>query len=214
METQMKGSWAQLLWRTWDELKGLPLDTTPDARTCTKAFTYTPPESVRVVIIGERPYTEHGVADGMAFSAGLNKPPPSLRNIYKEIRDSGAGNIPTILRCGQGNLKPWATQGVLLLNASLTTEFNSDWTTLTDEVVIKLNDFAGPIVFMLWGHVAKAKGKLITSPRHKVLTAALPSRSAAHRGFFGCNHFNKANEVLAAAGKQPVDWGKIGDSVA
>lgn len=217
----MKTPWTSLL---FEGLTVLDVDdilgaehTVPAGQTF-RAFFCTKPQDVKVVIVGQDPYHTEGLADGLAFSCGNGKPAPSLRNIYKEIRDSGAAKIPSILKVGQGDLTGWAEQGVLLLNSALTTEVGKPgahrkrWTKFTDFVMMRLNEFYGPIVFMLWGNDAKQKGRLITNPRHVKLEAAHPSPLSAHKGFFGCDHFNKANEVLKAAGKGQIDWGKIGET--
>lgn len=215
---RIKGSWSHLLFKELFKVGAFDSsDTSPAIGCWFRAFFETPPEIVKVVIVGQDPYSDSNIADGLAFSCGDQKPQPSLRNIFKEIRDSEAAYIPSILKCGQGDLTGWARQGVLLLNASLTTEEGKSgahrhvWEGFTDAVMTKLNELYGPIVFLLWGNDAKQKGRLITNPRHTVLTAAHPSPLSAHKGFFGCDHFNKANEVLKKAGKHPIDWAAIGE---
>ena len=208
----MNPSWTYLVWPYLDKVGTIPDEAIPSSDTWFKALSLTPPENTKVVIVGEKPYSS-GIADGMAFSCGQYKPAHSLRNIYREINTSGAGKIPHIVRVGQGNLEGWAKQGVLLLNSSLTVKEQKAWKPFTDGVLERLNEFSGCIVFMLWGATAKRKSKIITNPRHKVLQAALPSRSSAHRGFFGCNHFNLANEALKNAGKSVVDWANIGEEL-
>lgn len=173
------------------------------------AFEKTPYSKVRVVIIGQDPYHEPGQAMGMSFSVpdGIQVP-PSLVNIKKEIESE----FGTKLGPG-GDLTPWALQGVLLLNATLTVrrgEANSHsglgWQKFTDAVISCINNKNEPVVFMLWGGFARNKKKLITNPGHEILEAPHPSPLSAHRGFFGCGHFIKCNEYFTANGKEPIDW--------
>ncbi len=164
---------------------------------------------VKIVILGQDPYHGEGQAHGMAFSVKPGvKIPPSLRNIYKELNQTMDFEIPD-----HGHLIKWAQEGVLMLNTVLTvregkpgSHKNKGWEKFTDAVIKKLNDRKSPIVFILWGAPAKKKIELITSPWHKVLTAAHPSPLSAYNGFFGCNHFNKANEYLKEWGKEPIDF--------
>ena len=136
------------------------------------------------------------------------EPPPSLLNIYREIEDDVGGSRPP-----NGNLQTWAEQGVLLLNAVLTVERGraaahqgQGWERFTDRVVDELNREAEGLVFMLWGSYAQRKGAAIDTRRHLVLKAPHPSPLSAHRGFFGCRHFSKANDWLAARGRRPIAW--------
>ncbi|MBN1370754.1 MAG: uracil-DNA glycosylase [Anaerolineaceae bacterium] len=170
---------------------------------------YTPYENVRVMIIGQDPYHEPGQAHGLAFSVqpGVT-PPPSLVNIYKELRDDIGFRIPN-----HGYLVPWAERGVLLLNAVLTVrahQANSHqgkgWETFTDTVIKAVNQKDTPVVFLLWGAYAQRKAEFITNPRHTVLKAPHPSPLSASRGFFGCRHFSKANAALSTAGLPTIDW--------
>lgn len=173
------------------------------------ALKLTPYNEVKVVIIGHDPY--HGInqAHGLCFSVqdGV-KLPPSLQNIYKEIEAT------TGVKCKQsGNLTRWATQGVLLLNTVMTvregmagSHRGKGWERFTDYIISLLNEREKPIVFILWGNDAKKKMSLITNPRHYVLTAAHPSPLSAFNGFFGCNHFNKCNEILIKNGETPINW--------
>jgi len=172
-----------------------------------KAASY---EDVKVVIIGQDPYHEPGQAHGMAFSVkpGIEVP-PSLRNIYKELRD----DIPGFTIPDTGYLQSWAKQGVLLLNAVLTVrahQANSHkgkgWEIFTDRVIELVNEKETPVVFMLWGANARAKKSLITNPVHFVLEAPHPSPLSAYNGFFGCKHFSKCNELLEKVGQKPVIW--------
>ncbi len=173
------------------------------------AFTYTPLEQVRVVILGQDPYHGPKQAHGMCFSVlpGI-KPPPSLVNIYKELK-SDLGVEPV----SHGCLIPWAKQGVLLLNAVLTVEQGKPgshqgkgWEHFTDQVVALLNSSAKPLIFVLWGSHAQNKGAHIDETKHLVLRAAHPSPFSAHRGFLGCKHFSKINKALIAWGQQPIAW--------
>ncbi|KFN49871.1 uracil-DNA glycosylase [Arenimonas composti] len=172
------------------------------------ALDATPFDEVKVVILGQDPYHGPGQAHGLCFSVAPGLPvPPSLQNIYKEIQ-ADLGIPPP----DHGCLLPWARRGVLLLNAVLTVEDGQPgahqgkgWEGFTDAVVEALDREREGLVFMLWGSYAQAKGKLLRG-RHCVLRAPHPSPLSAHRGFFGCGHFGKANRWLAGAGLAPVDW--------
>jgi uracil-DNA glycosylase len=174
------------------------------------AFNQTPFSRVKVVILGQDPYHNPEQAHGLSFSVpnGI-KPPPSLMNIYKEIqRDTG---IP--MPAEYGNLTKWAEQGVLLLNAILTVRANEPashskigWMNFTDAVMKKISDEKKGVVFLLWGKFAQEKQLLIDETRHFVLKAAHPSPFSADKGFFGCKHFSKTNEILAGQGLEPIDW--------
>lgn len=181
----------------------------PDKKNIFAALKYTPYENVKVVILGQDPYHGLGEAHGMAFSVcpGI-KIPPSLQNIYKELHEELGCYIPN-----NGYLMKWARQGVLLLNSVLTVQKDLPashrgigWETFTDKIIEEVNKKDEPVVFMLWGNFAKSKASLITNPKHLVLTCAHPSPFSARYGFFGCNHFKKANEFLKENGKQPIDW--------
>jgi uracil-DNA glycosylase len=173
------------------------------------ALRYTAYEQVRVMIIGQDPYHQEGQAHGLAFSVqpGI-APPPSLVNIFKELRDDIQFRIPN-----HGHLVPWAEQGVLLLNAVLTVrahQANSHqgkgWEIFTDTVIRAVNLKTSRVVFLLWGSYAQRKAELIDSNRHLILKAPHPSPLSASRGFFGCRHFSKANAALKSAGLPEVDW--------
>ncbi len=173
------------------------------------AFQLTPLSKVKVVILGQDPYHGHNQAHGLAFSVkpGVKKP-PSLRNIYKEIE-----NDLHISMSESGTLTKWAEQGVFLLNTVLTVRESEPgshngkgWEIFTDNVITSLNDSEQPIVFMLWGKQAQGKEKYITNPDHLVLKAAHPSPLSAHRGFFGCRHFSKANHFLRSHNIDTIDW--------
>jgi len=166
-------------------------------------------DRVKVVILGQDPYHGPGQAHGLCFSVpdGV-APPPSLLNIYKEIEADLGRGLPAT-----GNLQAWAEQGVLLLNAVLTVERGragahqgKGWERFTDRVVSELNKSCEGLVFMLWGSYAMKKGAVIDRDRHLVLSAPHPSPLSAHRGFFGCRHFSKANAWLEKHGQQPIDW--------
>lgn len=212
---RIEGKWSVLLNSALDTVGPINWKAALPKEGIFRAFIETPPDAVKVVILGQDPYHTPGLADGLAFSCGNKKPAPSLRNIFREITISKAGTIPTILHAGQGDLTSWARQGVLLLNSSLTTEEGKPgahkhlWKDFTDEVIKFLNEFCGTTVFMLWGNDAKQKGRLITNPRHVVLTAAHPSPLSCNRGFFGCNHFNKANESLRKANRGEIIWDRL-----
>lgn len=173
------------------------------------AFGQTPFDKVKVVLLGQDPYHGPGQAMGLSFSVpdGI-KPPPSLVNIYKELNKNIGMPIPKT-----GDLTPWAQQGVLLLNASLTVragEPNSHakigWHIFTDAVISKISDEKRGVVFLLWGSFAQQKQVLIDETKHHVLKAAHPSPFSVDKGFFGCKHFSKTNELLARDGVEPIDW--------
>ncbi len=172
------------------------------------AFNKTPLDQVKVVIFGQDPYHGAGQAHGLCFSVpeGI-KPPRSLVNIFKELNSDMGIPVPS-----HGNLEPWAKQGVLLLNATLTVKEkqplshqNMGWETFTDEVIKILCKQRKGLIFLLWGRNAQAKAELITS-KHTVLKAAHPSPFSASNGFFGCRHFSKTNELLKKQGLEPIDW--------
>ncbi|MCF8284773.1 MAG: uracil-DNA glycosylase [Sphingobacteriales bacterium] len=166
-------------------------------------------EEIKVVIIGQDPYHGTGQANGLAFSVNVGqKIPPSLRNIYKELKDDVGFEIPT-----HGDLTAWAKQGVLLLNSVMTVEEgkpgshqHKGWETFTDAVINKLSGENNGIVFLLWGNYAKSKMELIDASKHKIFTAAHPSPLSAYQGFFHCKHFSKTNEYLLQQGKKPISW--------
>ena len=173
------------------------------------AFTQTPFNKVKVVILGQDPYHGPGQAHGLSFSVpeGI-KPPPSLVNIYKEMKNDLGLDIPT-----SGNLTKWAENGVLLLNAFLTVRANEPashskigWGDFTDAVIKKISDNKENVVFLLWGRFAQDKQYLIDATKHHILQAAHPSPFSADKGFFGCRHFSRTNEILSKAGIEPVDW--------
>ncbi len=173
------------------------------------AFDYTPFSKVKVVILGQDPYHGDRQAHGLCFSVpdGIALP-PSLLNIYKELATDLTVSVPK-----SGNLEKWAKQGVLLLNATLTVRANQagshqrhGWENFTDEVIRQLSARHSGLVFILWGSYAQAKEALIDTSKHFVLKAVHPSPLSVYRGFFGCCHFSKTNELLVKAGKEQVDW--------
>jgi len=174
------------------------------------AFRLTPFGTVRVVILGQDPYHNEGQAHGLSFSVPDGLPlPPSLRNIYTEL----AADIPGFAFPKSGNLSPWARQGVLLLNATLTVRAHQPashqgrgWETFTDEIIRQLSEKREALVFILWGGSAQKKSMLIDHQKHLVLTAAHPSPLSARRGFFGCRHFSRTNAYLLSKGKQQIEW--------
>lgn len=164
---------------------------------------------VKVVIIGQDPYHGPGQANGLCFSVheGI-RVPPSLLNIFKEIRNDLNKPIPS-----SGNLEHWARQGVLLLNATLTVKAgspgshqNKGWENFTDAVIKKISEGKEGVVFLLWGAYAQKKGEIIDRNKHLVLLSAHPSPFSADRGFFGCKHFSKANLYLKSKGKDEINW--------
>ena len=181
----------------------------PDMYDIFNALKWTAYKDTKVVILGQDPYHEVNQAHGLAFSVkvGVNIP-PSLLNMYKELHNELGLYIPN-----NGYLEKWARQGVMLLNSSLTvreglanSHRNKGWEIFTSSIIERLNERDDPVIFLLWGNNAKEKNALITNQKHYVLTAAHPSPLSASRGFFGCGHFKKTNELLVQMGKQPIDW--------
>ena len=174
-----------------------------------RAFDLSPFDQTKVVILGQDPYHEPGQAHGLCFSVDKGVPfPPSLQNIYKEIRD----DIGTVVS-SQGGLSDWARQGVLLLNATLTVRAhqagshqNKGWERFTDAVIHRLAEQREHLVFILWGAYAQRKGAFIDKNRHLVLQSPHPSPLSAHRGFFGNRHFSTANRYLQEHGIEPIIW--------
>lgn len=185
----------------------------PDIFNALNATTF---EDVKVVILGQDPYHGPGQAHGLCFSVKPGVPaPPSLVNIFKEIHDDVGEPVPA-----HGCLTSWARQGVLLLNSVLTvrkaqagSHQGKGWEAFTDAVIQALNEQRNGLAFMLWGAYAQKKGALISRDRHLCLKAPHPSPLAAHRGFFGCKHFSKANQYLASQGTPMIDWGLPQDPV-
>lgn len=181
----------------------------PPAKLIFNAFNRCPFNEVKVVIVGQDPYHEPGQAHGLCFSVTEGVPlPPSLQNIYKEIEQDLRKQIPR-----SGNLDRWATQGVLLLNATLTVQAHragshqrKGWEEFTDAVIHHLATQREHLVFILWGAYAQRKGETIDANRHLILKSAHPSPLSAHRGFFGNRHFSRTNDYLKAHGIPPINW--------
>lgn len=176
------------------------------------ALKYTSYENTRVVILGQDPYHEEGQAHGLSFSVKRGvKVPPSLVNIYKELKNDLGVDTPS-----HGDLSSWAMQGVLLLNATLTvrqgmanSHQNIGWSIFTDQVIKILNESKNPTVFILWGGNARSKKKYITNPHHLIIESAHPSPLSAYNGFFGSRPFSRANEFLEKCGRGSIDWNSI-----
>ncbi len=219
-DIRLETSWKQALTKAFEEpsfqdvtafVKNAYLTKTvyPPPAQIFHAMDACPFDKVRVVILGQDPYHGHGQAHGLSFSVpdGV-PPPPSLQNIFKEIRDDLGVPIPT-----SGNLDRWAHQGVLLLNATLTVEAGQagshqgkGWESFTDAIIKTLSDKREHLVFMLWGRYAQQKASLIDASRHLILQAPHPSPFSAHSGFFGCKHFSKANEYLKRNDLETIKW--------
>ena len=173
------------------------------------ALKYTAYEDVKVLLLGQDPYHGEGQAHGLCFSVqkGVKKP-PSLKNMFKEL-----ANDLNIQEPSHGCLTDWAKQGVLLLNTVLTvregepnSHKNLGWTIFTDRIISLLNEREEPVIFVLWGKNAIDKLPLITNSQHYVLTAPHPSPLSASRGYFGCKHYSKINEILSSIGKEAIEW--------
>ena len=181
----------------------------PAKKQILNAFKYCEFNNLKIVIIGQDPYHGANEAHGLAFSVPSGvKVPPSLKNIYKELHTDLQLPIPT-----SGNLQTWAQQGVLLLNASLTVVADNPnshagigWHTFTNAIIQQISLHKTDIIFMLWGKFAQQKIGLIDASKHHILQAPHPSPFSAHKGFFGCKHFSKANQLLVLQNKIPIDW--------
>ncbi|WP_202183086.1 uracil-DNA glycosylase [Chitinophaga solisilvae] len=221
MNVQMEESWKDVLKDEFNKTyfseivmhlkheKALGKTIYPAGNLIFNAFDKTPFDKVKVVILGQDPYHGPGQAHGLSFSVpdGI-KPPPSLVNIYKEMKTDLGLEIPA-----SGNLTKWAEHGVLLLNAFLTVRASEPashskigWENFTDAVIRKISDQKQNVVFLLWGRFAQDKQILIDATRHHILKAAHPSPFSADKGFFGCKHFSRTNELLQKAGIEAVDW--------
>lgn len=221
MDVKINESWKQVLHKEFDkpyfkELveflhneKRIGKSIYPPGSLIFNAFELTPFDKVKVVILGQDPYHGAGQAEGLSFSVpeGVT-PPPSLKNIYKEI-NSDLG-IDTANR--SGSLKKWSSQGVFLLNAVLTvrasepaSHSNKGWETFTDAVIKSISDNKTGVVFLLWGNYARSKRGLIDSSKHFILEAPHPS-PLARGAFFGCRHFSKTNQILKEENKAPIEW--------
>ena len=181
----------------------------PDMYDLYNCFRFTPLENVKAVILGQDPYHEPGQAHGLCFSVKPGVPlPPSLKNIYKEIKDDLGITEPNC-----GDLTKWAREGVLLLNTTLTvreheanSHANCGWAWFTDGVIKIVSEKCNNVVFILWGRNARSKEPLIDRQKHLVLQSAHPSPFSANYGFFGSKPFSKTNDYLSAHGKEPIDW--------
>ena len=181
----------------------------PKGKDIFNAFNYTPFNKVKVVILGQDPYHGMGQAHGLSFSVpdGV-KQPPSLKNIFKEIASDLNLPLPET-----GNLSPWAKQGVLLLNATLSVRVKQagshqkkGWEEFTDSVIQNISQKKEGVIFLLWGRFAQDKAEIIDKNKHHILTAPHPSPFSVYRGFFGCKHFSKTNKLLAEQGLKEIDW--------
>ena len=178
------------------------------------ALKYTSYSGTRVVILGQDPYHEPGQAHGLSFSVKRGiKIPPSLVNIYKELKTDIGMEIPS-----HGELTTWASQGVLLLNATLTvrqgqanSHQNIGWSIFTDEIIKKLNERNEPIVFILWGGNARSKKKYITAKQHLIIESAHPSPLSAYNGFFGSRPFSRTNDFLKSNGYEAINWNSVNE---
>ena len=220
MNVKIEESWKEQLAAEWDKEYFVRLtdfvreqyssrQVFPPASKIFAAIDACPFDQVKVVILGQDPYHDVGQANGLCFSVAPGiAMPPSLVNIFKEIRDDLGKPMPE-----NGDLSRWANQGVLLLNATLTVEAHKaashqgkGWEQFTDEVIMRLAQDREGLVFMLWGSYAIKKGAFIDRNRHMVLTSPHPSPLSAYRGFFGNKHFSRANEYLTSQDKTPIEW--------
>lgn len=185
----------------------------PESKSIFRALNSTPIDKVKVVILGQDPYHGENQAQGLSFSVPRDiKNPPSLQNIFKELESEFGKKSEAEDKYG-GDLICWATQGVLLLNAVLTVEADKaashagrGWEKLTDEIIRKISEDCGSVVFLLWGSYARKKKSLIDTGKHLVLESVHPSPLSAYGGFFGCGHFKKANEWLKDHGQTEIVW--------
>ena len=220
MEVQMEKSWKEALKDEFDKPYFTALAEElhrekragevifPPGREIFKAFELCPLDKVKVVILGQDPYHGSGQAMGLSFSVPQGVPaPPSLKNIFKEI-ESDLG----VRMSGSPDLRPWAEQGVLLLNSVLTVRAGQPashgrigWQTFTDAVISLISERCEGVVFLLWGNFARSKAPLVDGTRHHILEAAHPS-PLAKGAFFGCRHFSRTNEILTSEGRAPIDW--------
>ena len=181
----------------------------PDMHDLFNALKYTSFADTKVVIIGQDPYHNEGQAHGLCFSVKKGiEPPPSLKNIYKELQSDIGFEIPE-----HGELTSWARQGVLMLNAVLSVRAGNanshagkGWEHFTDRIIAEIDKKQTPVVFLLWGAFARKKAEIIKNPIHTKLTCAHPSPLSAHNGFFGCRHFSKTNSILSQNGLSTIDW--------
>ncbi|OQY03052.1 MAG: uracil-DNA glycosylase [Bacteroidetes bacterium 4572_117] len=220
MDIKIEESWKHLLKDEFEKKYFIELvdfvkseyenyDVYPLEKNIFSAFDHCRFDDIKVVILGQDPYHGAGQANGLCFSVkdGITKP-PSLRNIFKEIKSDIGIEIPE-----SGDLTPWAKQGILLINATLTVRAkqagshqNKGWEIFTDAVIKTLSDKKEGLVFILWGAYAQRKGAVIDHNKHYVLKSAHPSPFAAHKGFFGNKHFSKTNDFLLKTGKEIIRW--------
>jgi len=220
IQPEIEEGWRKALWEEFQapyfsELKSFLVEEKkrftvyPPGKLIFNAFNHTPFDRVKVVILGQDPYHGPGQAHGLCFSVphGI-APPPSLVNIFKELHTDLGLPVP-----GHGNLVPWANQGVLLVNATLTVRAgqagshqNRGWETFTNRVIEKISEEKQGVVFLLWGRYAQAKESLIDGRKHLVLKAPHPSPFSANNGFFGCRHFSRTNAYLEEQGLDRIDW--------
>lgn len=229
-DVQIEQSWKTVLapefekeyWRKLTDFVKQEIQDGKEVFPCPKnifsAYNLCPFDSTSVIILGQDPYHSVSTVDGknvptahgLCFSVVKGaKQPPSLQNIFKEL----TAEYPDFEIPNHGNLEPWAKQGVLLLNATLTVRAHEPmshagkgWEQFTDATIQMLSDQRENLIFLLWGRHAQAKKSLIDSAKHTILEAAHPSPFSAHNGFFGCNHFKRGNEILKKLGKPPIDW--------
>lgn len=220
MDVRMEESWKQLLKDEFEkdyfnDLVGFVKDeynnqnVFPPGSQIFSAFNHCSFQNLKIVIVGQDPYHGYGQANGLCFSVkdGIRHP-PSLQNIFKEIKNDVGIEIPM-----SGNLERWADQGILLLNATLTVRAgqagshqNKGWEEFTDAVLKVISHSREDIVFLLWGAYAQKKGSIIDQTKHFVLKAPHPSPFSANNGFFGCKHFSKTNQYLENKGLNPINW--------
>lgn len=220
MDVRIAGSWKERLGNEFEKAYFMDLirfvrneyqsgKIFPSGKDIFRAFDTCSFDDVKVVILGQDPYHGEGQANGLCFSVSDGiKPPPSLVNIFKEIHNDLGKPIPK-----SGDLGRWASQGVLLLNATLTVRASQPgshqkkgWEEFTDAVIRKISEERKNVVFLLWGAYAQKKGEIIDRSKHLVLMSPHPSPFSADRGFFGCKHFSKANEYLRTKGMKEIDW--------
>lgn len=208
MDTQKDATYMKFLQANLKEER-VKYNVYPPNEDVFNAFKLTPFDKVKVVFLGQDPYYWKGQSMGLAYSVRKGiMVPPSLINIWKEMKDD-IGFVPP----NHGDLTEWAKQGVLLINAMLTvregassTHAGLGWENFTDAAIKALSDHREGVIFVLWGNFAKAKIKLIDQKKHYILTAAHPSPRSAEKGFFGCKHFSKINEILEQEGNGFIDW--------
>ena len=191
------------------EIEYLEKSIYPERNKIFSAFDLTAYDNLKVVILGQDPYHQPNQAQGLAFSTPKNiKNPPSLVNILKEVHSDIGHSL-----CDDGDLTPWATQGVLLINTVLTVEDSSPnshkkkgWEIFTDNIIKYISQNNKNIIFILWGAPAIKKSKIIDETKHHILTAPHPSPLSSYRGFFGCKHFSQANQILNSLDKDEIKW--------